>query len=130
MSGYVVDDLALIAALAGGGAEHHRHAFSRLLRSAIDGGPRLEIPAMCLAAAAAVRGALADELADILALAPGAITIPGLARSAALDVLRVDGPWLGWPGVHAAVQAIAGQIPVLTVDRERYAGVPVDVLTL
>ncbi|WP_322780504.1 hypothetical protein [Frankia sp. Cas4] len=46
MSGYVLDDLALSAGLAGTGSEHHRRELSRLLRGAIDGGAqsRIAIP--------------------------------------------------------------------------------------
>lgn len=39
MTGYVVDDLALIAGLTGTGSELHRRELSRLLHGAIDGGP-------------------------------------------------------------------------------------------
>jgi hypothetical protein len=38
VTGYVLDDLALIAGLAGTGSEHHRRELSRLLHGAIDGG--------------------------------------------------------------------------------------------
>jgi protein-L-isoaspartate(D-aspartate) O-methyltransferase len=74
VSGYVLDDLALSAGLVGTGGEHHRRELSRLLRGAIDGGPTLDVPALCLAEAAAARPALARHLADIIAVAPaGAI---------------------------------------------------------
>jgi hypothetical protein len=131
MSGYVLDDLALSAGLAGAGSEHHRRELSRLLRGAIDGGPRLDVPAMCLAAAATLRPAIAGYLADILAAAPpDAINVSALARTTALDALRAAHPGLDWPGTHAATQALAARLPVLTVDSGRYRGVSIDILSL
>ncbi len=129
MIAYVLDDLALIAGLVGN--EHERHALSRVLRDAIDGGPRLEVPAMCLVAAAEANPAVTDHLADVLALcAAGTVTVGGLDRTPSLDTLRIEGPWVGWPAAHAASAAMAGGLPILTTDRERYRGFPVDVLVL
>ncbi|WP_239376379.1 hypothetical protein [Frankia sp. Cj5] len=77
----VLDDLVLSAGLAGTGNEHHRRELSRLLRGAIDGGPALDVPALCLAEVTAARPALAGHLADIIAAAlTGAIDICGLSR--------------------------------------------------
>jgi len=131
VSGYVLDDLALIAGLAGTGSEHHRRELSRLLHGAIDGGPALEVPAFCLTAAALVRPVLFDHLADILAAAPpAAIDVCGLTRTSHLDALRAFRPGLGWPATHAAAHALTTGLPVLTVDADRYTGLGVDVLTL
>lgn len=131
MSGYVLDDRVLTAGLASAGSEHHRRELSRLLHSAIDGGPMLDLPALCLATAAVVRPAIADHIADIVVVAPpGAVTISGLTRTAQLDVLLSWSPTLGWPAAHAASRALATGLPVLTVDPDRYAKTGVDVLTL
>ncbi len=131
MSGYVLDDLALSAGLAGTGSEHHRRELSRLLRGAIDGGPSLDVPALCLAEATTARPALAGHLAEIIAAAPaGAIDVCGLSRTGHLDNLRARHPDLGWPATHAAMLAIATGLPILTVGSDRYGGVPVDVLSL
>jgi hypothetical protein len=82
VTGYVLDDLALIAGLAGAGSEHHRRELSRLLHGSIDGGPTLDIPALCLTAAGMVRPAVAGHLADILAAASvGVIDVSGLSRT-------------------------------------------------
>ena len=131
MTGYVVDDLALIAGLAGTGSELHRRELSRLLHGAIDGGPTLDIPALCLTAACVVRPAVAGHLADILAAAPvSAIEVSGLSRTGHLDALRAFRPELVWPATHAAARALASRMPVLTVDPDRYVGTGVDVLSL
>ena len=76
MSGYVLDDLALVAGLTDKGEEHHRRELSRLLISAVDRGPSIAVPAMCLAHAALFRPAIIDHLADLVA-APS--TGPGRA---------------------------------------------------
>jgi hypothetical protein len=129
--GYVLDDLVLTAGLAGTGREHHRRELSRLLHGAIAGGPALDIPACCLAAAALIRPALADHLADILAAAPpGAINITGLTRTSHLDTLRASHPQIGWPIAHAAAHAQTTGRPLLTTDPHRYADISVGVLTL
>ncbi|HET6211555.1 MAG TPA: hypothetical protein VFE14_01650 [Micromonosporaceae bacterium] len=70
MTGYVLDDLALTHGLLAEGTEHQRRELSRLLRDAFDGGPPLDIPAMCLVTAASARPVLAEHLADIVATAP------------------------------------------------------------
>jgi hypothetical protein len=130
MTGYVVDDLALTAGLASTGSEHHRREMSRLLRDAIDGGPAIEIPALCLTAAAAVRPEIVGHLAELIATAPaGTIEIRGLRRTARLDMLRDHHPRLGWPGTHAAFRATTSR-PIITLDAGRYRGVPVNALSL
>ncbi|WP_239382221.1 hypothetical protein [Frankia sp. CIT1] len=131
MSGYVLDDLALSAGLADTGSEHQRRELSRLLRGAIDGGPTLDVPALCLAQATEARPGLAGHLADIIAVAPaGAIDICGLTRTGHLDTLRERHSRLEWPATHAAALALATGLPILTVDSDRYGGVAVDVLHL
>jgi hypothetical protein len=69
MTGYVLDELALTAGLAAG-SEHHRREFSRLLSGAIDGGPGLDLPALCLAEATAGRPAIGGHVAELIAHAP------------------------------------------------------------
>lgn len=131
MNGYVVDDLALMAGLVGRGSEHQRRELSRLLRGAIDGGPTLNVPALCLTEAAELRPAVTRHLAEIIAAAPsGAITVCGLTRSGHLDELRASKLELDWPATHAAIHALASGLPILTVDLHRYGGVPVDALSL
>jgi hypothetical protein len=131
VSGYILDDLALSAGLVGTGTEYHRREVSRLLHAAVEGGPTLDIPALCLSAAAAARPALAGHLADIVAGAPaGAVDVCGLTRTGQLDQLRAAQPGLDWPATHAAVHALATGLPILTVMPGRYADVPVDVMAL
>jgi hypothetical protein len=72
VTGYVLDDLALTAGLAGGGSERHRRELSRLMHDAAAGGPTLKAPALCLAATSAMRLAVAAHLADVVAAAPPA----------------------------------------------------------
>jgi len=129
VSGYVLDNLALIAGLAGIGDEHHRRELSRLVHGAIDGGPRLDVPAICLTAATLQRAALADHFAEIVAAAPpDAISVSGLSRSGAMDAVRATRR-MGWPATHAVIRALVAHLPILTVDPERYRGVAVDVLS-
>lgn len=128
MSGYVLDDSALLAGLRGGD-EGHRRELSRLLHDAIAGGPRLAVPALCLPAVD--RMPLAAHLADIIAAAPaGAVEVRGLTRTERLDRVRAAYPWLDWPAVHATVLAQAAAVPILTAAPARYGKVAVDVLTL
>ncbi len=78
MSGYVLDDLALLVGLTGEGAEHDRRELSRLLVAAIGGGPALAVPALCLCAAVVHRPEVADHLAELVVAGPaGAIEIAG-----------------------------------------------------
>jgi len=127
---YVLDDVALIAGLVGN-IEHHRRELSRLLHDAIDGGPTLEIPALCLSTAALARPAIADHVADLVAAAPtDAIAVAGLVRTDHLDALLALCPGLGWPATHAAVRALIAGSPVLTAAPDRYTGTGVDILAM
>lgn len=131
MSGYVLDDLALTAGLAGGGSEHHRREFSRLVSGALVGGPSLDLPALCLAKATELRPALGRHLAELVAQAPeGAITIGALTRTRRLDALRSLRPRLPWAALHAADQAVAAGSLIITTDARRYDGVPAGVVPL
>jgi hypothetical protein len=104
-----------IAGLAGTGSERERRELSRLLHGAIDGGPTLDIPALCLADAGSTRPGLAKHLAEIVAAAPaGAIGVSGLIRTGHLNALRAFRPDLAWPATQAAAQALATGSPVLT----------------
>jgi len=131
VTAYVLDHHAVIAGLAGTGSEHHRREVSRLLVAAIEGDPRIAVPALCLAATAAARPPVAGHLADLIAGAdPDVITVPGLERTPVLDAVREVYPQLDWPSVHAVAVAIATSAPLITSDPPRYAGIPVDVLDL
>jgi len=131
VTGYVLDDLALTAGLDEFSEEHHRREFSRLLRDAIDGGPGLAIPALCLAGAAVVRSAIADHIAAIVAVAPPhAVDVIGFARTERLEQFRSDHPYAAWPVVAAAVHAMAAGWPVLTTHLGRYARMSLDALQL
>jgi hypothetical protein len=91
--GYVLDHLALTAGLAGRGTEHQQREMSRLLISAMDGGPPLTLPAVCLAVTAEERPGVANHVAALVADAPdGAIEVSGLARTRQLDALREEFP--------------------------------------
>lgn len=90
----------------------------------------MDVPALCLAEATAVRPALAGHLADIIAAAPvDAIDICGLTRVGHLDTLREQVPRPVWPATHAAVLALTTGLPTLTIDSDRYSGVAVDMLS-
>lgn len=131
MSRYVLDHHTLTAGLAGAGSEHHRREVSRLLTSAIDGGPAVAVPALCLAVTAGQRPAVAGHLADLIAsTTPGVITVPGLERTPALDAVHEAYPHLDWPAAHAATIAMATASPLITTTPPTYTGIPVDVLDL
>jgi hypothetical protein len=131
VSGYVLDHHAVIAGLAGTGSEHHRREVSRILTSAIDGGPAVAIPALCLAVTAGVRLAVIGHVADLIASTGfGVITVPGLERPPTLDAVREVYPQLDWPAAHAVSVAITTATPLITTDPSGYTGVPVDVLDL
>lgn len=131
MSGYVLDHHAVIAGLAGAGSEHHRREISRLLVPAIDGGPTVAVPAVCLAEIAGVRPAVIGHLADLIAsTTAGVITVPGLERTATLDAVKDVYPGLDWPAAHAVTVAIAAALPLITTEPSDYTGIPVDVLDL
>jgi hypothetical protein len=131
MSGYVLDDLALIAGLTDEGAEPHRRELSRLLVAAIGHGPTIAVPALCLAAAAVRRPAVAAHLADLVTGGPaGAIEIIGLARTADVAQMRGEHPTISWPALHAASTATATRVPIVTTDVDRYAGTFVEAIRL
>lgn len=131
MSGYVLDDLALVAGLTTDGEEHHRRELSRLLIAAIDRGPTIAVPALCLATAAVRRPAMAAHLAELVTGGPpGAIEIIGLARTTDVAQLRTEHPGISWPALHAASTAIAGRIPVVTTDPARYGRASVEAIHL
>ncbi|MBT8224431.1 MAG: hypothetical protein HKP61_16380 [Dactylosporangium sp.] len=131
MTGYIIDDSVLVAGLTGAGKEHHHRELSRLLHGAIDGGPALDAPALCLTTAAEVRPAIVGHVADLVAAAPpGAIDICGLSRTGFLDALRAFHPGLSWPAIHAAVHALATGLPVLTTEPERYVRLGINSLRL
>jgi len=131
VSGYVLDHHAVIAGLAGTGSEHHRREVSRLLVPAVEGGPTVAGPALCLAATATVRPAAAGHLADLIASTDtGVVTVPGLERTPTLDAVRQVYPALDWPAAHAVTVAIATAMPLITTEPSGYTGVPVDILDL
>jgi hypothetical protein len=131
VSGYVLDDLALIAGLTSAGAEHHRRELSRLLIAAIDHGPGVAVPALCLTAAVVRRPAIAGHLAELVTGGPpGAPEIVGLTRTAEFAQMRAEHPAIGWPTLHAAITAAATRIPVVTTDPERYASALVEAVSL
>ncbi|MCW3843707.1 hypothetical protein ONA70_26750 [Micromonospora yasonensis] len=131
MSGYVLDDLALIAGLATDGEEQHRRELSRLLIAAIERGPTVCVPALCLAAAAVRRPAMAGHLAELVVGGPvGAVEIVGLARTAEVAQLRAEHPGLEWPALHAISTATAGRVPIVTTAPGRYAGTIVEAIRL
>jgi hypothetical protein len=117
VTGYAVDDLTLIAGLAGTGSEHHRRELSRLLHDAIDGGPTLDIPALCPTACSG-RPSPGTSPTSSPRHRPGALDVSGLSRTGHLDQLRAFRPQLVWPATHAAVRALATRTPVLTVFRQ------------
>lgn len=131
MTGYVVDDLALMSGLTGRGTERDRREMSRLVVDAMDGGPSLDVPAMCLTVVGSARPMIAAHLAELVAGAPpGAIGVCGLRRSRDLDLLRARHGRRGWAMLHAAVHAMATRRPILTADPGRYRGVAVNVMAL
>jgi hypothetical protein len=131
VTGYVLDDLALSGGLAGRGSEHERREVSRLVHDALDGGPSLDIPALCLTAVGVQRPAIAAHLAELISEGrPGAIGIAGLSGSRQLDSLLASHRHLGWPVLHATIHALITGLPILTLDRNRYQGVPVNVMVL
>jgi hypothetical protein len=131
VSSYILDHLALTAGLAGTGSEHQRRETSRLLHAAVDGGPSLVVPALCLAEAAGTRPAIAEQLAALITDAPaGTVEVAGLVRTPQWDAVRLTFRDLSWPAVHAAAHAITTGTPIMTTDLTAYTGVPVDILLL
>jgi hypothetical protein len=131
VSGYVLDDLALIAGLTADGDEHHRRELSRLLIAAVNRGPFIAVPALCLTTAAVRRPAIAGHLAELVTGGPpGTIEIVGLVRTAEVAQLRTEHPRIGWPALHATSTAAAGRVPVVTTDPNRYASTVVEAISL
>jgi hypothetical protein len=131
MTGYVLDDLALTAGLGAASSEHHRRELSRLISGAIDGGPTLDLPALCLAEASTARSAIGTHIAELIAHSPeGTIVIGPLARTNRLDALCDLKPRLPWPALHAADRAVATGSFLVTTDPRRYDGIPTGVVTL
>jgi hypothetical protein len=131
MTGYVLDELALTAGLAAASSEYHRREFSRLLSGAIDGGPSLDLPALCIAEAAAGRPAIGGHIAELIAHGPeGTIAVGPLTRISRLDALRGLRPRLPWPALHAADRAVATGSFIVTTDARRYDGIPAGIVTL
>jgi hypothetical protein len=128
---YVLDHHAVIAGLTDAGSEHHHRELSRLLVGAIGGGPALAVPALCLAATAGIRPAVAEHLADlIVSAAPGVITVPGLEHTPPLDAVRQTYPHLDWPATHAITTALAVGATLITTHPAFYTGVPLHVVDL
>jgi hypothetical protein len=131
VSGYILDDLALIAGLTADGDEHYRRELSRLLIAAVNHGPFVAVPALCLATAAIRRPAIAGHLAELVTGGPpGAIEIVGLVRTAEVAQLRAEHPSISWPALHATSTAAAGRVPVVTTDPDRYANTVVEAILL
>ncbi|MFC7548961.1 hypothetical protein [Plantactinospora sp. GCM10030261] len=131
MSGYILDELALIAGLTAQGEEHHRLELSRLLIAAIDSGPSIGVPALCLAVAAVRRPALPGHLAELVTGGPpGAIEIIGLRRTPDVVLLRAEHPGIEWPVLHAASTASQSQVPIVTTAPGRYTETVVEAIRL
>jgi hypothetical protein len=123
-SGYVIDDLSLIAGLVGTGSEYQRREMSRLLRDARFGGPPVHIPALCLTEAAVVRPMVAGHVAELVAsMPPGALEVCGLIRTDQLDSLRASDPRLDWPATQAAEHARAKDLILVSTDPDKYPDV-------
>ncbi len=121
MSGYVLDDLALVAGLTAATDEHHRRELSRLINDAVEGGPTLSVPALCLTEAATARRSIGEHVADLVAWAPpGAVAVCELVRDSRLLTVLTVGPALDWAGLHAAMHALATARPIVTLAPERY----------
>ncbi|GAA4448058.1 hypothetical protein [Phytohabitans houttuyneae] len=130
-TGFVLDDLALVAGLTGTAGEHPRRGLSWLIHSAVVGGSKLDVPALCLAEATTAHHSIAAHVADLVASAPpGAVTVRELIRDATLDAVRTADPSLDWAGTHAALRALGTDQPVVTLAPERYEGLGIDVVPL
>jgi hypothetical protein len=83
---YVLDHMALTAGLTVHGSERHRREMSRLLHDALEGGPTLAVPAVCLAAStasvAAHTAAAAVAEAAASAASPGTVAVMAEAAAA------------------------------------------------
>ena len=129
MIAYIVDDAVLVAGLAAG-TESQRCELSRRVHGSLDGGPPLNIPAVCLTAAFAVRSAIAEHAAMLVTDSPaGVVEIRGLAGGQLAGIIA-EYPGLGYPAAHAVSEATRDGAVILTVDVDRYAGVPVSAIAL
>jgi len=129
VTGYIVDDAALVAGL-GAGTESQRRELSRFVDGALDGGPHLHITALGLAAAVIVRPAIADHVAMLVTSGPaGPFEIRGL-RGGQLARIVSEHPGLGFAAAHAAIEAISDGSIIITTDVARYADVEVDAMAL
>ncbi|BCB82265.1 hypothetical protein GCM10022251_46900 [Phytohabitans flavus] len=129
--GYVLDDLALVAGLGGASGEHYRRELSRMIHRAAEGGPMLDVPALCLAEATTARRSIAEHVADLVATAPpGAVAVREFVRDAGLDAARTAHTLLDWAGTHAAQRALATGHPIVTLHPERYRELGVEVVPL
>lgn len=131
MSGYVLDDLALVAGLSNLAGEQPRRGMSWLIHAAVSEGRALDVPALCLAEAATARRSIAAHVADLVASAPpGTVAVGALVRDADLDALLGSNPALDWGPTHAALHALATGHPIVTLRPDRYKEVAVDVVPL
>ena len=128
---YVLDDLVLIAGLTPHGTEHDAREFSRLVDGASNGGPPVEVPAVCLAVAAQVRPEILGHVAGLVAgCPPDAVTISGLRRTPRFDELEPLPLPSGWAATHAAIVALDKGRHLVTVEPERYVGTGAVVVSL
>ncbi|MDQ7907289.1 hypothetical protein RB614_22495 [Phytohabitans sp. ZYX-F-186] len=131
MTGYILDDLALVAGLAATAGEHERREMSLLIHDAIHGGPPLDVPALCLSEAATARRSIGGHVADLVASAPsGAVAVREFVRDGGLDHVRAACPALDWAGAHAATRALATGQPIVTMHPDRYRDFAVETMTL
>jgi hypothetical protein len=129
VSGYVLDDLALVAGLSATAREHHRRELSRMIHQAAEGGPVLDVPALCLTEATTARRSIAEHVADLVATTPpGAVAVREFVRDADLDAaLTIDRP-RDWASTHAALHALATGRPIVTLHPDRYEAFPVQTM--
>jgi hypothetical protein len=129
--GYVLDDLALVAGLVGSAGEHHRRGLAWLIDDAVNGGPLLDVPALCLTEATTARRSIGEHVADLVASAPpGAVAVREFVRDAGLDSVRTTDGSLDWASIHAALHAIATRQPVVTLHPERYKAFAIETMAL
>lgn len=114
---YIFDHTALTALGSG-----HR-ALSRLVHAAhSETGRQLDVPALCLAAAAADRPALADHVGSL-----PAVHVVALGYAAAATVGRLIADGVDWRAAHA-IQVARPDVewpdgrPIVTTEPETYSG--------
>jgi hypothetical protein len=131
VTGYVVDDSALVVGLSSAGTGQERREFSRLIAGAYSGGPGLDVPAMCLIEAAKWRGEIVEHVADLVMGCPaGAIDVHGLERDRGLEGMDTTRRRLGWPTTHAILVALTTGQRIISAEPERYQGTGVDAIAL